>query len=151
MMKRKGQGAMEYLMTYGWAILVVMIVGVVLWQLGIFGPSSTVNTARGFSKVKPLEPSIKYSTAGGLTFTVVNGAGATVTGVNITSGSCTVANQNTVIAAGDTYQVSIAGCGVKAGGESFSVPVNITYVETVVGSAVQRLESGTIRGTCEKV
>ena len=36
-LKNKGQGAMEYLMTYGWAILVVMIVGVVLWQLGVFG------------------------------------------------------------------------------------------------------------------
>ncbi|HEX55264.1 MAG TPA: hypothetical protein ENF49_03960, partial [Candidatus Altiarchaeales archaeon] len=57
----KGQGAMEYLMTYGWAILVVMIVGVVLWQLGIFGGGpGAVNTAHGFSKIKVLEPSIKF-------------------------------------------------------------------------------------------
>jgi len=34
----KGQGAMEILLTYGWAILVVIIVGVVLWQMGIFNP-----------------------------------------------------------------------------------------------------------------
>ena len=37
----KGQGMMEYLITYGWAIMVVMIVGVVLWQLGVFGDTST--------------------------------------------------------------------------------------------------------------
>jgi hypothetical protein len=34
-MKTKGQGAMDYMMTYGWAILVVLIVGIVLWQLGV--------------------------------------------------------------------------------------------------------------------
>lgn len=28
---------MEYIMTYGWAVLVVIIVGVVMWQMGIFG------------------------------------------------------------------------------------------------------------------
>ena len=32
----KGQGAMEYLMTYAWAIMVIIVVGFVLWQLGAF-------------------------------------------------------------------------------------------------------------------
>jgi len=32
---KKGQGAMEYLMTYGWAILIVLVAGVVLFQLGV--------------------------------------------------------------------------------------------------------------------
>jgi uncharacterized protein (UPF0333 family) len=36
-MNNKGQGAMEYLMTYGWAILVVVIIGGVMWYLGFFG------------------------------------------------------------------------------------------------------------------
>lgn len=35
-MNNKSQEAMEILLTYGWAILIVMIVGIVLWQLGIF-------------------------------------------------------------------------------------------------------------------
>ncbi|MBD3388521.1 MAG: hypothetical protein GF416_05575 [Candidatus Altiarchaeales archaeon] len=33
---RRGQGAMEYLMTYGWAIIVVMVAGIAMWRLGIF-------------------------------------------------------------------------------------------------------------------
>ncbi len=36
--KRKGQAAMEYLMTYGWAILAVVIVGGVLYYYGVFEP-----------------------------------------------------------------------------------------------------------------
>ena len=35
----KSQSAMEYLMTYGWAILIIAIVMVAMFQLGIFNPS----------------------------------------------------------------------------------------------------------------
>ena len=37
---RKGQAALEYLMTYGWAILAVVVVLAVLWYLGIFTPKA---------------------------------------------------------------------------------------------------------------
>jgi hypothetical protein len=51
----RGQGAMEYLMTYGWAILVVMVVGVAMWQLGIFNMGGgSAPTAKGFSVMKPI-------------------------------------------------------------------------------------------------
>lgn len=36
-MKVKGQSIGEYLVTYGWTILVVIIMGIVLWHLGVFG------------------------------------------------------------------------------------------------------------------
>ncbi|MFH1721485.1 MAG: hypothetical protein ABH950_02645 [Candidatus Altiarchaeota archaeon] len=50
---RRAQGAMEYLMTYGWAILVVMIVGVVFWELGVFNMGTSAFTAKGFTTIKP--------------------------------------------------------------------------------------------------
>lgn len=60
MMKKRAQGAMEYLMTYGWAILVVMIVGMVMWRLDIFNiGGSTPPTAKGFGVIKPLLSSCK--------------------------------------------------------------------------------------------
>ena len=37
---KKSQSAMEYLMTYGWAILIIAIVLVALFQLGIFNANS---------------------------------------------------------------------------------------------------------------
>jgi len=39
MKMRKGQTAMEYLMTYGWAILIIMVVLAVLFYLGVLNPS----------------------------------------------------------------------------------------------------------------
>jgi|SRR3989344_2805831 len=38
-MNRKSQSAMEYLMTYGWAILVVLIALGALFYLGVFSPT----------------------------------------------------------------------------------------------------------------
>lgn len=37
----------ESTLTYGWAILVVIIVGVVLWQMGIFKAGLTEEEAKG--------------------------------------------------------------------------------------------------------
>ncbi len=37
-MRKRGQGALEYLMTYGWALLIIAIAGLVLWKLGVFKP-----------------------------------------------------------------------------------------------------------------
>ncbi len=39
---KKGQAALEYLMTYGWAILIIVIIGVALYAMGIFNPSTFV-------------------------------------------------------------------------------------------------------------
>lgn len=38
-MVRKGQSAMEYLMTYGWAILIIVVVLAALFYMGVFTPS----------------------------------------------------------------------------------------------------------------
>ena len=35
----KAQAAEEYLMTYGWAILIVIIILAVLWAVGVFSPT----------------------------------------------------------------------------------------------------------------
>ena len=40
MLNKKSQSAMEYLMTYGWAILVVLIALGALFYLGVFSPST---------------------------------------------------------------------------------------------------------------
>ncbi len=47
---KRSQSALEYMMTYGWAILIIVIVAVILYSMGIFNPSSSlVATTTGFS------------------------------------------------------------------------------------------------------
>ncbi|MEM0149607.1 MAG: hypothetical protein QXW10_01785 [Candidatus Micrarchaeaceae archaeon] len=40
----RSQSAMEYLMTYGWAILILGIVLAAIWALGLFSPSTFVSS-----------------------------------------------------------------------------------------------------------
>ena len=44
-MRRKGQAAMEFLMTYGWAILAAVIVIAVLASFGVFSPDKYIPTS----------------------------------------------------------------------------------------------------------
>ena len=52
---QSGQAAVEYLMTYGWAILVVLVVGIALWQLGVLTPTEGNKNIRGFTGLKPID------------------------------------------------------------------------------------------------
>lgn len=51
----RGQAALEYLMTYGWAILVVLIIGVAMWQMGVFSPAPVGFGKEGFSQVTVID------------------------------------------------------------------------------------------------
>jgi hypothetical protein len=66
--KLKAQSAMEYLMTYGWAILIIAVVLGALFSLGVFNGSSLIGTAciasSGYLCQNPI-----LNTAGTLSFT----------------------------------------------------------------------------------
>jgi len=48
-MKNKAQTAMEYLMTYGWAILIIIVVVAALYSLGVFSVKPAVACSPCFS------------------------------------------------------------------------------------------------------
>jgi hypothetical protein len=50
---QRGQAAFEYMMSYGWAVLVIVVLAVALWNIGVFNPV-TVNQAAGFSLLRPV-------------------------------------------------------------------------------------------------
>jgi len=56
----RGQGAFEYMLSYGWAILIVVVLGILLFSLGVLNPTSTP-TATGFTVMKP----VSWSFSGG--------------------------------------------------------------------------------------
>lgn len=42
--KRKSQSTIEYMMTYGWALLIVIIALSIMWALGVFSPKKQTST-----------------------------------------------------------------------------------------------------------
>jgi hypothetical protein len=77
-MVRKGQAAMEYLMTYGWAILVIVIVLAALLYLGVFNLGSKVPDQCRFkvgmtctdAKMTPTGLTIQLQNTGGSKMTI---------------------------------------------------------------------------------
>jgi len=51
MARKKGQTAMEYLLSYSWVILVVLIGGIALWKMGVFTPQVPERGKVGFSGI----------------------------------------------------------------------------------------------------
>jgi len=84
MYSKKGQSAMEYLMTYGWAILIILIAVGALFYLGVFSPSvpNTCMFSAPFSCIGGdilIQDSTNF-----ITFKVAVGAGSGGTNTGIT-------------------------------------------------------------------
>ena len=155
----KGQGAMEYLMTYGWAILVVMIVGIVMWQLGIFNMGGTTVTATGFAKIKPQLAGTGLTNTGNFIGVFTNGVGTRITlsagNVDITGdATCTAAADPLTIPAGTNFRIE-SGAGActvgtdVAAGEVYDITVSIPYTVVIGGVSTSHTETGTFRGPLE--
>ena len=97
MINKKGQAAMEFLMTYGWALLVVLIAIGALASFGVLNPGQflpeTCTVAPGISCIDFSASASGSPTTVGLTVMMQNGMGIALTGVTLdsTALTCTVA------------------------------------------------------------
>ena len=143
---RKGQAAVEYLMTYGWALLAIVIVAGVLWGMGLFGGSCSTSS-RGFAGTKIMLDDwmvnndtvyITIKNAAGKTINVsgiaFDGNGAVVTPVLISPSSKDVVNGTGL------------GLGVDSGDCYKDKILAITYN---IDSGIEHSTSGKISGAYE--
>jgi hypothetical protein len=143
---------MEYLMTYGWAILVVIIVGVVLWQMGIFNPSGgTAPGSKGFGSVRAKDWSCSAA-SGNVQVQWVNGAGEkiTLTATTFPNGGCVDAAGAAVAAGANvsanaivtcTYN-ALTGCSGLTAGDRFESLATLSWKPAAGG--IEHTESGTV-------
>jgi hypothetical protein len=146
----KGQTAIEYLMTYGWAILIILIVAGVLAYYGIFAPSGFLGpTARGFGQVQVLNP-WSLATTGTMTLNLENRVGGTIniTSVNMTLDSVTYTKTlptQIEITSGQHSIVPIGfgSIGSHNTGDAYTATLTIYYVYNTATFS----STGTISGT----
>jgi len=148
---KKAQAAMEYLMTYGWAILIVIIVAAALVALGVFDPCTwSPPAATGFSVFSIPAGGWSFNSSG-FELKVQNAMGAgvvNITNVDVTYGtttSTTLSPNASNLAVGESDSFTITG-GITApsAGICYSVTVDIVYT-TAAGIAGQH-DTGTING-----
>ncbi len=154
-MVRKGQSALEYMMTYGWAILVIVIVAAVLYSLGIFSPSSSVGTgSTGFSPFTATASNCN-ATKFAVAFTVggtPGGAAVTIGTVSVSSSSgfTTAPSGLAAVNAGPYNSGSsftILGSGDCAAGTHYSASLSVTYTYTNSLGAQTGTATGTVYGS----
>lgn len=146
---RKGQAAVEYLTTYGWAILVTLVVGVALWQMGAFKPPSTPPGCTGFSQVTPIDH-VADGSADRMGLTLTNEAGVKVKlnriDVDIFGKTCSK-NVNKELRAGQSYQVNVTSCTLPDTGNYYRAKITITYTNLVSG--IKHKSVGECHGSVE--
>ena len=137
-------------------LLGILLVGVVLWQLGVFNAGQTGAVVTGFVKMQPLIPAITYS---GSRFTAAftNALGTTV---NITDVSVKESISGTdcsveplseqVVPAGGAFTIQ-GNCGQKNSGDPYDLIVTITYNATMGGISTKHTDTGHIRGQAETI
>jgi len=153
----KGQSAIEYLMTYGWAILIILIVAGVLAWYGFFNPAASLPaTKTGFSQVDVVSP-WDMSSSDVLRFELENrvGQAITVTGITVDEGNtlpasptnCTGWAGTADIAAGGRSGLLTMTCGganTGSTGDNYNVYVIVTYT---AGSLTGLKSTGTLSGS----
>ena len=155
---KRSQSALEYMMTYGWAILIIVIVAVILYSMGIFNPSSSVTfTSSGFS---PFTISSVICSQDGLSFSVLagpmpNGAYSmsinsfyivSSSGTNTSRISYTLSSPIT-LTSGKTGVIAVPNVVCPSAGTKVSMSANLEYSYSTTAGKVVTNTTGTLAGT----
>ncbi len=165
-MHKKGQAAMEFLMTYGWAILAAIIAIGVLAYFGVFSPgrlvagAATANAPFGINAHNILSTG---TTDGTVQLEMIQNSGDTlenvvvaITGTGAMSTvTCTAAlagqwSSGTVKRVADGLAIDCTDGGVgdpMIAGETFTGNIAISYNK--LGSTLTQTTSGSIRGAIQ--
>ena len=139
-MHKKGQAAMEFLMTYGWAILAAIIAIGVLAYFGVFSPGSYVT---GSAIVNPPfyvnALNVKVNT---VNLELKNNGGENFNVTSVVINPCGSYATPTPIALGSTVAFTVSCGSALNPGESFKGDITITYRK--FGSSLDLTSTGTI-------
>ena len=138
----KSQSALEYMMTYGWAILVVVIVAGVLYSLGIFSPASSLSsTVTGFSNLGSVTGECAANGILRISLGDSTGYPINITGVTAKSSTDQIStfkpnstvDPNPIIQPTSTYIFSVPNI-CPAAGSRYSLAVTVNYVNSLFGN-----------------
>lgn len=146
-MKGKGQSATEYLMTYGWAILAIAIVGALLYTQVFSQRACAVEGATGFQLVDSVtidnnEFSID-GTSGDLKLALKNQVGKNVTLTKIYKDTTSFDVTDTLIEDGKTSTFTVSAYSTGGVGKCYSHKTTLVYNTS---NAIDLRNSGTLNG-----
>ncbi len=158
--KNRGQGALEYLMTYGWAILIIVIIGGALYSLGVFNPSTWTSAKRatGFASFQLKDWKLTPSLTAGATLVLGNryGEGLTITAFHFNTTTspivgCTYGYPTPVsVSLSETQEVSLISNSCNATslttGKGYTADVKIEFASS---GGIAHIDTGVVTGKVE--
>lgn len=129
---KKGQAALDFLMTYGWAIALVVIIAAVLFSMGLFDTSNFIgNKATGFSGVAVKDWSYTAST-GRFDILFSNQVGQPIVIKNVTislggSAPISMTGSNATIQVGANSGIFTATLPTGSPGNGYTASIVVTY------------------------
>ncbi len=155
-MKKKGQAAMEFLMTYGWAILAAIIAIAALAWFGVFSPGRFTPETCSLSPPLGCDEFVITDVAAGsdtIQVMITNGAGDQIDVSSIAIDGCTTDPTGWADVPAGTI-VGGAGTGVTLTcdtpadiggvGDRFKGALSVTY--TLSGKTISQTSTGSISG-----
>jgi len=152
---RRGQAAMEYLTTYGWALLVVLVAIGALTYFGVIDTSRWIPSNLEFSE--GISPGQYKIDEGHFTFSILNNFGydIQVLGYSVEStegsdfecsGGETLANSVTIIN-GETYDFHVVDCTGATPKQRFKADIVLTYAKE--GESIMHDLKGSVQTVVE--
>ena len=143
---RKGQAAMEFLMTYGWAILVVIAAIAALAYFGVLDPAKLLpercQSSAGMDcidkanvKTATLELALRNNIGFGVTVTGANVSGCAGIPSQVSVGSNTTyfAISDTPVSNNEVFRIRLWTCTNGAVGDKFDDTITVAYTSSETG------------------
>jgi len=137
--KKKGQASMEFLMTYGWAILAAVLAVGVLAYYGVFSPGNSLPNICAINAPLGCDEHIVNST--NVRIIARNGAGDSITISNFSVSGCGADTSSIPVSDGGTADVVLT-CA-NAVGSKFNGNIEISYLRA--GKTITERSTGDIR------
>ncbi|MBL7055206.1 hypothetical protein ISS05_05615 [Candidatus Woesearchaeota archaeon] len=144
-MAKKSQAAMEFLMTYGWAILVVLVAVGALSYFGVLSPDQFLpgkcTLPPGIACIDHKATNFIGAGFGELYVVLKNGLGYDLSSISISATSCSSSVSYPILKNGEKITLTASDCDINAG-EKYSGQINVTY--TNVDTGLQHTSSGAL-------
>ena len=146
MFLKKSQAALEFIMTYGWAILIVIVVIAALAYFGVLSPDKFLPSRCTLPAGIGCIDYLASGADGSILVTLQNSLGIDITSVTVRISGCTISDTKTRLNNGAKIEFTPSGCSITSG-QKYSGQVNVTYtnfdtgiIHTLQGALITKVE-----------
>lgn len=143
---KRAQAAMEFLMTYGWVILVVLAAITSLAYFGVLNPAKFFPESCTFPSTTGMACIDFNVFPGSAHLLILNSGGRDLNIANISVGSCSTAF-DVGLPDGSSHLFNITGCSFSTKGSKVKKDVYISYRDTFSG--FQKTSVGSLSATVQ--